>query len=312
MGSVSAMAVEVRFRSVSAIALLALAGSQARAQSADAGNFSVDVNLVVLHATVLDKKGGFVSGLDKDDFRVLEDGKPQTIRTFSSQDVPVSVGLLVDSSGSMREKSPEVATAAGAFVRASNPEDDMFILSFNEKVSFGMGETPLISANSVKIELAVGSVPSRGKTALYDAIWDGLARLKQASNSKKVLIVVSDGGDNASSHSLSEVLKAAESSDVIIYTVGLFDEDDEDRNPGVLRKLAHSTGGEVFLPRKIPEVVEITRKIARDIRNQYTIGYVPSNEKFEPGYRTIQVTATAPNHAKCIVRTRTGYLAGPQ
>lgn len=275
------------------------------------GSFSVDVNLVVLHATVLNKNGGFVSDLKKQDFKVFEDKNLQTIQYFSHEDVPVAVGLIVDNSGSMRPKRADVTAAAVEFVQASNPQDQMFIINFNEHPSFGLGNTHLFSANKVALEEALNGVPARGETALYDAILLGLDHLRKSTISKKVLIVISDGGDNASRHTLAQTLHAAEASDAIIYTVGLFDEYDEDRNPGVLRKIARATGGECFLPDKIAKVVQISDEIARDIRNQYTIGYTPSEANLNSGYHSIQVIAEVPHH-HYIVRTRTGYMASPE
>ena len=209
---------------------------------------SVDVDLVVLHATVRDRKGGFVSGLRKENFRVFEDGVPQEIRVFQHEDVPVAVGLIVDNSGSMGRKRKDVTAAALAFVRSSNPQDEMFVVNFNERISFGLPDTELFSASAAELERALNGVPANGKTALYDAIEAGLAHLKKATLDKKVLIVISDGGDNASHHTLGQVLESAGRSDAIIYTIGLFDEYDEDRNPGVLKKIARATGGEAFLP----------------------------------------------------------------
>ena len=295
-------------------ALLLLGGAEMSAQqSSDTGSFSVDVNLVVLHATVVNKRGGFVSGLDKQDFQIKDGSKPQDIRFFSHEDVPVAVGLIVDNSGSMRPKRADVAAAALAFVRESNPRDQMFIVNFNEEPSFGLNSTVLFSADPTELEHALNGVPARGQTALYDAIWTGLEQVKKSSIDKKVLIVISDGGDNASRHhTLQQVLDAADRSDVIIYTVGLFDEYDDDRNPGVLTKLAQTTGGEVYLPKEIPKVVRISEQIAGDIRNQYTIGYHPSNETVRSGFHSIQVTAVGPHREKCIVRTRRGYMVSPE
>jgi Ca-activated chloride channel homolog len=273
---------------------------------------SVDVNLVVLHATVLDRKGGFVSGLQREDFHVYEDGAPQVIRVFDHEDVPVAVGLAVDNSGSMSRKRKEVTAAALAFVRASNPRDEMFIVNFNEKVSFGLPDTRLFSASSMELEKALNDVPASGRTALYDAIEAGLDHLKKATVDKKVLIAISDGGDNASHHKLGQVLDDAGRSDAIIYTVGLFDEAEEDLNPGVLRKIARATGGEAFLPQQTSKVVPICEQIAEDIRNQYTIGYIPSNQKLDNAQRTIKVTATRRHGETLLVRTRAGYIASPQ
>jgi Ca-activated chloride channel family protein len=280
--------------------------------SAGGATISVDVDLVVLHVTVRDRKGEFVSALRKEDFHVFEDGRRQTIRLFHHEDVPLSVGLLVDNSTSMGRKRGDVTAAALAFVRSSNPQDEMFIVNFNERVSLGLPSAKLFSTSAGELEKALNGVPARGQTALYDAIEVALAHLKKASREKRVLIVVSDGGDNASHHKLQRVLKDAERSDVIIYTIGLFDESDADQNPGVLKKLAHATGGEAFLPSGSSEVVPICEGIAEDIRHQYTIGYVPSNQKLDDTYRTIRVTATRPHGGKVFVRTRAGYLATPE
>lgn len=273
---------------------------------------SVDVDLVILHATVRDRKGGFVSGLGKIDFRVFEDGAPQVIWVFEHEDVPVAVGLVVDNSGSMGRKRKEVTAAALAFVRSSNPQDEMFIVNFNERTSFGLPNTELFSASASELERALNGVPANGKTALYDAIEMGLAHLKKATLDKKVLIVISDGGDNASHHTLDRVLQSAGRSDAIIYTVGLFDEYERDRNPGVLRNIARVTGGEAFLPNETSTVVPICERIAEDIRTQYTLGYAPSNQKLDNTYRTIAVTATGQHGEKLLVRTRAGYFASPE
>jgi VWFA-related protein len=278
----------------------------------EGANFSTDVNLVVLHATVRNQKGGFVSGLHQENFHVFEDGQPQTTRFFQHEDVPVAVGLVVDNSGSMSSKRKDVTAAALAFVRSSNPHDQMFIVNFNEHVSFGLPNTELFSASSAELETALNGVPASGKTALYDAILAGLDHLKKATLDKKVLIVVSDGGDNASHHTLAQVLEAAGRSDTIVYTIGLFDEYDEDSNPGVLKKIARVTGGEAFLPKETPAVVDICERIAIDIRNQYTIGYVPSNRTFNNTYRMIRLVAKGPHGQKYLVRTREGYIAAPE
>ena len=273
---------------------------------------SVDVNLVVLHATVRDRKGDSVPALGKDDFHVWEDGQPQTIELFKHEDMPVSLGLIIDHSQSMRRKRNDVTAAALAFVRSSNPQDEIFIVNFNEHVTFGLPGAKLFSASAPELEEALNGVPAQGMTALYDAVEAGLAHLKQATAQKKVLIVVSDGGDNASLHNLPQVLNDAAHSDVIIYTIGLFDEYSADQNPGVLRKLARATGGEAFLPDETSQVVPICERIAADIRHQYTIGYEPSNAKLDNSYRTVRVTATRPHGGKLFVRTREGYIASPK
>ena len=211
----------------------------------------------------------------------------------------------------MNRKRNDVTAAALAFVRSSNPQDEMFIVNFNERVSLGLPAAKLFSASPSELEGALNGVPARGMTALYDAIEDGLAHFARASREKKVLIVVSDGGDNASHRKLPQVLHDAARSDVIIYAIGLFDEHDADQNPGVLRKFASATGGEAFLPGESSEVVPICERIAEDIRHQYTIGYVPSDQKLDGTYRAIKVTATGPRGKRMFVRTREGYIASP-
>ena len=290
------------------------AGQQGTAPSSPAASgatISVNVDLVVLHATVRNGKGGFVSGLQKQDFRVYEDGHPQTIGLFQHEDVPVAVGLVVDNSGSMKRKRSDVAAAALAFVRSSNPEDEMFVVNFNEHVTFGLPNTKLFSARPSELVEALMGVPASGKTALYDAIEAGFVHLQKASRNKKVLIVVSDGGDNASKHTLDEVLLDAGRSDAMIYTIGLFDEYDKDRNPGVLRRIARATGGEAFFPAEPGAVVKICQGIAQDIRNQYTIGYTPANQNLDGGYRQIRVSVVGHHGGKLFVRTRDGYIASP-
>lgn len=273
---------------------------------------SVDVNLVVLHATVTDQHGRLVSDLGEQEFQVYENGVRQRIKLFKHEDVPVTAGLLIDHSGSMKPKLAEVSAAARAFVQASNSDDEMFVVNFNEHVESGLPDSIRFTSDPDKLEQAISRAPATGMTALYDAIAVALRHLQSGSREKKVLLAISDGGDNASLHKLPQILKLAEQSSTIIYTVGIFDEDDTDRNPGVLKKLAAATGGIAFFPKELNEVTGICTRIAKDIRNQYTIGYAPS-EPAKPGeYRTIRVTASAPNHGKLSVRTRAGYRAGDQ
>jgi VWFA-related protein len=296
------------------VALVGYAGQQAppARQEPDAGPFrvSVDVALVVLHATVTGRQGGFVSDLGEHDFEVSENGVAQRIRLFKNEDVPVTVGLVVDHSTTMRPKLAEVTAAARTFARSSNREDEMFVINFNEKVSLGLPRTTRFTNSSSELEYAITAGPTGGQTALYDAIARALEELQAGSRDKKVLIVVSDGGDNVSAHSLAQVMKLAERSSAIIYTVGVFDEDDPDRNPGVLKRLAQATGGEAFFPGQLSEVVTICERIARDVRHQYTIGYVPSNPARDGAYHAIRVVAQTNGHDRLSVRTRTGYIAG--
>jgi len=269
----------------------------------------VNVDMVVLRATARDRKNALVSGLNKDDFHVYEDGVLQPIKYFSHEDVPVTVGLVVDNSGSMKSKRPDVIAAALAFVRSSNPQDQMFVVNFNEKVSFGLPVNVAFTGQVAQLQVALSRVAADGETALYDAIAAALEHLKHGDREKKVLLVVSDGGDNASKHKLTDITALAGEPNAIIYTIGLFDDQDADRNPRVLKRLAKETGGEAFLPESLKDVTPICERIARDIRNQYTIAYVPTNKKRDGTYRGIQVKASVAGHGRLVVRTRTGYLA---
>ena len=271
---------------------------------------SVDVPLVVLRATVTDRQGSIVTNLDEQDFEVYENGVPQHIQIFKNEDIPVAVGLIVDHSSSMAPKLAEVTAGARAFVRSSNRNDEIFVVNFNEIATLGLPATTRFTDSSAELERAILTEHTRGQTALYDAIAMGLEQLQTASPDKKVLIVVSDGGDNASQRKLDEVMKLGEQSSAVIYTVGIFDKDDPDQNPGVLHRLARATGGEAFLPGQIGEVVAICERIARDIRHQYTFGYVPSNPARDGSYRAIRVLARTKGQGKLSVRTRTGYIAG--
>jgi VWFA-related protein len=306
----------IAFPTLLLIFLMGYAGGQTLSapQDRDSGplRISVDVALVVLHATVSDRQGGFVSDLGERDFEVYQDGVPQSIRLFHNEDVPVTVGLVVDHSTSMRPKLAEVTAAAQAFVRSSNREDEMFVVNFNERVSLGLPGAMRFTDSTAELGAAIAATPTRGQTALYDAIAKGLEGLQAGSRDKKVLIVVSDGGDNKSARNLVQIMELAGQSSAVIYTIGIFDESDEDRNPGVLKRLAQATGGEAFFPDDLGEVVAICQRIARDIRHQYTIGYVPAKST-DGTYHAIRVLARASgHHDKLSVRTRTGYIAGGQ
>ena len=269
----------------------------------------VNVDIVVLHASTRNRKGVLVSGLGKADFQVYEDGVLQQIKTFSHDDIPVTVGLVVDSSGSMRPKQQEVIAAVLAFARSSHPQDQMFIVSFNENVTFALSPNMPFTDKPEQLELALSKTRPTGKTALYDAVAAALQLVKKGRRDKRVLIVVSDGADNASRRQLEQVITLAGQSDAIIYTVGLFEEEDPDRNPKVLKRFADATGGEAFLPEDVKQVVPVFERIARDIRSQYTLTYSPANRNQDGTYRTVRVSAAAPGLGRIKVRTRAGYYA---
>jgi len=269
--------------------------------------FKTDVNLVLLDVSVRNKKGGFVSGLEKNNFRVFEDNKPQTVTQFSNADIPVTVGLVIDSSGSMRQKRPEVITAALVFIQASNPQDETFVVNFNDDAKFGLPPSIPFSDNIAQLRAALWMGDPDGRTSLYDAIVTALGRLEEGHRGRKALIVVSDGGDNHSQHTFAETLQQVEESRSTIYTVGTFDENDPDRNPRVLRRLSGVSGGVTYLPKTLTEVPDVCRQIARDIRTRYTIGYVPPNPG-QPGKRRIRVEVSAPDYGKLIPHTRSLYV----
>ena len=263
--------------------------------------------MVVLSATVLDRHNGLVSGLEKDDFQIYEDGVPQQIKQFSHEDIPVTVGIVVDNSGSMGPKRNDVIAAALAFARSSNPQDQMFVVNFNEHVSLALPTDTPFTDRKDKLQAALSTIETAGETALYDGIAVALDHLKLADRDKRVLILISDGGDNASKHSLAQVIGMAKQSTAIIYSIGIFDEQDGDQKPAVLERLAKETGGEAFFPESSKSVTAICEGIAHDIRNQYTLTYVPNIPSQDGRYRTIQVKATAHGRGHLSVRTRAGY-----
>jgi Ca-activated chloride channel family protein len=278
-------------------------------EAAPSFRFSANVDLVTLPITVRDTKGRPVSDLRQADFEVSEGGVRQAIRVFRHEDIPVTAGLVIDHSGSMRPKITDVIAAAATFVKSSNPEDEMFVVNFNDHVSLGLPAGTHFTNKIDELESAIRRARVEGQTALYDGVYEALELAAGGSREKKALIVISDGGDNTSKHTMAEVLKLAERSAAVIYTIGIFDVDDEDRNPGVLRNLAHATGGEAYFPAVLDGVIATCEGIAREIRSQYLLGYVPAGGSQQAGYRTIHVAAHAAGKGKLSVRTRSGYFA---
>ena len=266
--------------------------------------------LVLLDVSVKSRDGGFVSGLTQDNFKVYENGKPQQITQFANADIPVTVGILVDESGSMRPKRAEVIAAALEFIKASNPQDEVFVINFNEKARHGLPDTVLFSDNIDQLGTALWRGIPEGRTALYDAIEMALHQTDMGRRDKKTLLVISDGGDNVSVHKLPDVMHDVLESLVTIYTIGIYDENDPEANPGVLKQLAQVSGGGSYFPKTLEEVVPICRQIAKDVRTRYTIGYIPELNNGKPE-RQIKVVATSPAGQKLNVRTRTRYLFTP-
>ncbi len=262
---------------------------------------------VVLNVSVRDHQGDNVTDLSEDDFRVKEDGLVQKVVYFKREDVPVTIGIVVDDSGSMRAKKAEVVEASLDLARSSNPQDQMFVVSFNSHVSFGLPAGVLYTSDVSELSNAFTHLNTTGKTALYDALVVAIEHLGRSPLQRKAILLVSDGGDNASRHTLGQVITMADQSNAVIYTIGAFDETDDDKNPGVLKHLATLTGGQFFAPAKLSDLPEICRKIAGDIRSQYILAYAPPNRASDSTFHKIQVSVNAPHHSKLHVRTREGY-----
>ena len=265
-------------------------------------------DLVVLHVAIRDRESRFVPGLTAQQFKIYEDGVLQTIRFFSHEDRPATIGLVIDNSGSMRAKRRDVIAASLAFIRASNPENELFITNFNEAVWPGLPPSMPFTMDSPLLEVVLSRTLARGQTALYDAISAALDHLKNGANSRQVLVVVSDGRDNASVTRLDQVLRRAQEAHAVIFTLGLFDELSYDRNPDVLKRLAAVTGGERYLPRHAAEASSILERIARDIRNTYDIGYESTNPKRDGKFRRIDVGVNSGDGERLRARARTGYI----
>jgi VWFA-related protein len=264
-----------------------------------------DVRLVLLDVSVKDARGSSVTGLAKDHFTVFENGDAQPITVFANDDVPVTVGILVDESLSMLPKRDDVISAAEIFIQASNPHDEIFVLNFNDAVKRGLPGQTLFSDDIGQLKDALERGVPRGRTAFYDAIVDGLQQLALGGREKKALVVISDGGDNASRHTRAEVSGMVERSLATIYAVGLFDADDTDQNPGILKRLADVSGGEAFFPPSPSSMAGICQGIAKEIRTRYTIGYLPPAN--HGPLRHVQVRVSAPGHSGLRARTRTRY-----
>lgn len=281
-------------------------------ESGDSGVFVFrkQVEEVVLHATVIDDKQRFVTNLDKAAFTVYEDGHPQTITSFRHEDIPVSMGIVVDNSGSMREKRQKVNAAALNLVRASNPSDEVFIVNFNDEYYLDQDFT----ANINKLKEALEKIEARGGTALYDAVVASADWLKRAKLEKKVIFVVTDGEDNASTQSLEQTVRRLQAENgPTVYAIGILgDEEHPKRARRALQVMSERTGGIAFFPKTLDEVDAISRSVAHDIRNQYTIGYKPSTPKNQGGYRTVRVDAKSRSYGKLVVRTKSGYYAATE
>ncbi len=288
------------------LAAASMLAAQEPAPAAQDLKLSTEVDLVVLDLAVRDAKGAFVAGLGKQNFQVFENGKPQAITLFGKQDEPVTIGLVVDNSGSMQTKRLDVVTAALAFVHSSNPQDEVFVVTFNDNVTLGLPGGVAFSSDTEQLRGALTTRPPAGRTALYDAVELALDHAALGHQDRKTLVVISDGGDNASFRTFEDVQRKARQSNVTIYTVGIWSEDDPDRNPAVLRRLARETGGEMFQIDKLSRVRGVCESIASEIRGRYVLGFVPAPEG--PALRNVRVAAVAPGRGKLHVRTRASFL----
>ena len=270
---------------------------------------------MVLHVTVADEKGQFVEDLKGDNFRVYEQKVEQKISFFSRDDVPVTMGLVIDNSGSMREKRSQVNAAAMTFVRTSNPQDEAFVVNFNDE--YYLDTDGDFTNDQKNLDQALSRIDTRGSTALYDAVIGSLAHLKKGHKDKRVLLLVTDGDDDASQKSFEDAIKAAEQSNATIYTIGVFSEDDLKTDKKMVRhskkilaELAEATGGQAYFPDNLDQVTPVCEQVAREIRNQYTVGYYPTNTAKDGTFRPVDLKVIPPNgRGKLAVRTRTGYYA---
>jgi Ca-activated chloride channel family protein len=272
---------------------------------------SVDVNLVILHVSVTDAKDQLVSTLKQPDFSVYEDKAPQEISLFKQEDVPVSMGLVIDSSGSMRTKRERVNAAALVFAKTSNMDDEIFLVNFNDQAFVDQDFTK----NRQDLTDALSTIDARGGTALHDAVYLSLEHLKEGREDKKVLLLITDGEDRDSRYKFESILEYAKESSASIYVIGLFDkESDQTRTQKNairnLKELAEQTGGKYFFPGSVDEVEAICKAVAHEIRNQYTIGYRPTNTKKDGSWRTVTVALKDSKvYKKLAARTKQGYYA---
>jgi Ca-activated chloride channel family protein len=286
---------------------LSLATERSPANREGQTKIGVSANLVLLPVQVTDGRGTFVAGLKLQDFHVYEDRRLQELTVFEEGDVPVTVGLVVDHSRSMGPKLHDVVTAVSLFAHSSNPRDEMFVVDFNDDVLIELMKGKAFSNDPKDLEEALTAVTARGRTALYDAVSEGLHHLQYGHLGKKALIIISDGGDNASHLKYSQVLAQARQSQTMIYAIGLVGADDREENPGLLRRLCKDTGGIAYFPREGETVAKVSAEIARDLREQYTLGYVPQNLRSADAFRKIEVKLTVPGRGSLRVRTRQGY-----
>jgi Ca-activated chloride channel family protein len=272
--------------------------------------FSVASELVVLNVSVTDRRGSYLSALPPESFRVFDEGQPQEIKAFTHEDAPATIGLVIDDSESMRPSLERVIAAARAFAERGNPQDELFAVVFNEYVRAALPASEPFTNDSQVLRTALeNGLHARGRTALFDALGAALDYGERGSHQRRVLVVLSDGGDNASATTRNEALARIQTSNTVIYTVAIVGGDDRESDRKLLKKLSEATGGQSFEPDDREEIGEALDTIATDIRGSYTLGFSPSASG-APGFHRIKVTVDPPDHRKVTVRTRAGYLAG--
>jgi len=287
-----------------------LAAVVVRAQQEAPPTFSTEIREVTLHVTVVDKSGKLVTNIPKSAFKISEDNVEQPIKYFHPEDVPVSMGILVDNSGSMNDKRSRVAAAALALVKASNPEDEVFIVNFNDDPYLDQSFTH----DTKKLDEALSRIDARGGTAMRIAISGALDYMKtDAKLDKKVIVAVTDGNDNASGDNptLEQLLRKVRESGVLVYSIGLLSEEEARESRAAkraLNSLAETSAGAAYYPKDLAEVEKITPQIAHEIRNQYTIVYSPLNENLDGSFRRIKVELTG-QYKGAIIRAKNGYYA---
>ncbi len=287
------------------------AQAPAKPESVASGfKISDNVDFVLLDISVRNPGGGFVPGLGKQNFKVFEDGQAREIRHFGTFDGPATIGLVVDNSGSMANKRPEVVTAGLMFAKSSNKRDQFFVIDFNDSVTRGLPPGTAFTDNLQMLRNSLYFGQAQGQTALYDAVDYALKHLERASEQRRTLIVVSDGRDNASKISFSELMKDIGESRATVYTIGLYDPSNSDSNSRVLRKIAGISGGELFEPKGLGEIAPTFETISDDVRHRYTIGYVPDEENDKRQARQVRVVAHENDH-KLRVRCRSTYRIPP-
>jgi Ca-activated chloride channel homolog len=284
--------------------------SPGAASDGDVPVFRAGTQLVDLHVSVLDKSGKLITDIPESAFKVYENGVEQPLKRFLREDVPVSMGIIIDNSGSMRDKRAKVAAASVALVKASNPQDEEFIVDFNDDAYL---DQPL-TGDIKKLETALDRLDSRGGTAMRDAIGSSIDYVKdKGKRDKKVLVVVTDGNDNTSAETLENLVRKAQRSEVLIYCIGLLSEE-EPREARAARRalkaLSEASGGLDYYPKDLAEVERVTPQIAHEIRNQYLLAYSPTNPALDGTFRKIEVKVKG--YSNPMVRTRSGYYATPE